>query len=71
MLAVLENLGRPVGASDSELIARLGVTRVRLVQVLNRLEAAGFVESFGEIGPRRGRPRKLYRVRDDRAWEKL
>jgi Cdc6-like AAA superfamily ATPase len=71
VLHELENLGRPAGASDSELIARLGVTRVRLVQVLNRLEAAGFVESFGEIGPRRGRPRKLYRVRDDRAWEKL
>lgn len=61
MLAELEDLDRPVSASDEDLLNRLGLRRERATQVLNQLEGAGLVESFSEPrGP--GRPRKLYRV---------
>jgi DNA-binding transcriptional ArsR family regulator len=63
MLAELENLDRPVAGSDEELLQRLGVTRERASQVLKQLEQHGLVESFSEPAER-GRPRKLYRVRD-------
>ena len=63
MLVELENLDRPVAASDSELLQRLGVTRERATQVLKQLEQHGLVESFSEPADR-GRPRKLYRLRD-------
>jgi DNA-binding transcriptional ArsR family regulator len=63
MLSELEALDRPVAASDAELLRRLGVTRERAGQVLNQLEHAGLVDSFHEPAER-GRPRKLYRVRD-------
>jgi predicted ArsR family transcriptional regulator len=63
MLAELENLERPVAASDAELLQRLGVTRERTTQVLKQLEQHGLVEGFSEPAER-GRPRKLYRLRD-------
>jgi DNA-binding transcriptional ArsR family regulator len=63
MLAELENLDRPVAGSDTELLQRLGVTRERASQVLKQLEQHGLVESFSEPAER-GRPRKLYRLRD-------
>jgi energy-coupling factor transporter ATP-binding protein EcfA2 len=63
MYAELESLGRPVAASDEELLTRVGVTRERASQVLNKLEAGGLLESFNEPGER-GRPRKLYRIVD-------
>ena len=63
MLAKLENLDRPVAASDDELLQRLGVTRERATQVLRQLDDAGLLESFHEAAAR-GRPRKLYRLRD-------
>lgn len=64
VLTELESLGRPVAASDEELLRRLGVTRERAGQVLNQLEARGLVASFSEQTAR-GRPRKLYRVRKE------
>jgi Cdc6-like AAA superfamily ATPase len=63
MYAELESLGRPVAASDEELLKRLNVTRERAGQVLKRLESHGLVETFTEPA-QRGRPRKLYRVSD-------
>lgn len=69
LLAELENLERPAAASDVELLKRLGVTRERATQILKRLEQHGLVESFLEPGER-GRPRKLYRLRDVLADER-
>ena len=66
MYAELESLGRPVAASDEELLDRLGVTRERASQVLKRLENEGLLESFTEPAER-GRPRKLFRIRDTLA----
>jgi Cdc6-like AAA superfamily ATPase len=66
MLDVLESLGQPVAASDVSLLRRLGVTRERATQVLNQLEAEGLVESFSAPSER-GRPRKLYRIRETPA----
>jgi DNA-binding transcriptional ArsR family regulator len=63
VLVELENLERPVAASDAELLQRLGVTRERASQVLKQLEQHGLVESFSEPAER-GRPRKLYRLRE-------
>lgn len=60
--AEIRSLG-PVSASDRRFLDRLGWTRERAVQVLNRMEAEGVVESFTERAER-GRPRKLYRSRD-------
>jgi DNA-binding transcriptional ArsR family regulator len=61
--AELRSLGRPVAASDEELLQRLGVTRERASQVLKELEHAHLVESFTQPAER-GRPRKLYRLVD-------
>jgi hypothetical protein len=66
MYAELESLGRPVAASDEELLKRLGVTRERAGQVLKLLENEGLLESFSEPAER-GRPRKLFRIRDTLA----
>ena len=63
VLSELEALGRPVAASDEELLERLGVTRERTNQVLREMERNGLLESFSEPSPR-GRPRKLYKLRD-------
>lgn len=60
--AELRSLG-PVSASDQRFLDRLGWTRERAVQVLNRMEAEGVLESFTERS-QRGRPRKLYRIRE-------
>lgn len=60
--AELRSLG-PVSASDPRLLDRLGWTRERAVQVLNRMEDEGVLESFTERS-QRGRPRKLYRIRE-------
>jgi energy-coupling factor transporter ATP-binding protein EcfA2 len=66
LYAELESLGRPVAASDEELLGRLGVTRERASQVLKQLENHGLLESFTEPAER-GRPRKLFRIRDTLA----
>jgi DNA-binding transcriptional ArsR family regulator len=66
MYAQLESLARPVAASDQNLLKRLGVTRERAGQVLKQLEEHGLLESFPEPAER-GRPRKLYRIRDTLA----
>ncbi len=58
--AEIRSLG-PVSASDQRFLGRLGWTRERAVQVLNRMQDAGVLESFTEPAPR-GRPRKLYRI---------
>jgi len=51
-------------ASDKRFLERVGWTRERATQILNRLESAGVVESFPEQGERGGRPRKVYRVKE-------
>lgn len=61
--AELESLGRPVAASDEELLKRLGVTRERASQVLKQLDSHGLLESFTEPAER-GRPRRLFRIRE-------
>jgi hypothetical protein len=66
MYAELESLGRPVAASDEELLKRLGVTRERASQVLKQLESHGLLESFTEPAER-GRPRRLFRIRNSLA----
>ena len=72
--AALERLGRPArmlaqeldalgwaGASDERLLARVGWTRPRVVQVIAELEREGLVQ-MREENTGRGRPRKLYRL---------
>jgi len=62
LVAELESLDRPVAAGDAELLARLGWTRPRAVDLLNRLESAGVVRSDEERRSGPGRPRKLYQL---------
>ena len=60
LAAELERLGA-ASASDDALLAALGWTRSRAVQVLNRLHAAGLVVA-DEVRGQRGRPRKVFRL---------
>ena len=61
MLATeLEALGW-ASASDERLLARMGWTRPRVVQVVAELESGGLVQMRAE-NTGRGRPRKLYRL---------
>ncbi|MET0967133.1 MAG: AAA family ATPase [Nakamurella sp.] len=57
----LEVLGW-ASASDERLLARLGWTRPRVVQVMAELELGGLVD-MREESTGRGRPRKLYRLK--------
>ena len=61
LYAEIESLG-PVSASDQRLLARMGWTRSRAVQVFAQLEEAGLVVSQSVRGPDGGRPRKEYSV---------
>ena len=54
-------------ASDRTLLARLGWTRPRVVQVMAELENGGLVE-MREENTGRGRPRKLYRLKPPRDF---
>lgn len=56
----LEALGW-ASASDERLLARMGWTRPRVVQVVAELESRGLVQ-MREENTGRGRPRKLYRL---------
>jgi Cdc6-like AAA superfamily ATPase len=55
----------PASGSDPKLLASLGVSGQRARQVLRDLEESGLVRSFPEQQERRGRPRKLYELRED------
>jgi predicted ArsR family transcriptional regulator len=62
LAAELEALG-PRSASDPELLARLGWTRERVVQVMRVMEKAGLLDhQFEKQGV--GRPRKVYALKD-------
>jgi energy-coupling factor transporter ATP-binding protein EcfA2 len=61
LLAEIEQLARPVWASDEELLARMGWTRNRAVQVLGQLEHEGFLRSYSDRGPRGGSV-KMYSI---------
>lgn len=55
--------GGAASASDSEMLASLGWTRERAVQVLRKLEGAGLVTTTSQSGDgRAGRPRKVYEL---------
>ena len=60
LAAELEALGW-ASASDERLLARMGWTRPRVVQVVAELEGGGLVQMRQE-NTGRGRPRKLYRL---------
>ncbi|MET0865842.1 MAG: AAA family ATPase [Nakamurella sp.] len=62
----LEALGW-VSASDEQLLARLGWTRPRVVQVMAELEQGGLVD-MREESTGRGRPRKLYQLKPAREF---
>ena len=65
MIAELEALG-PVSASDKELLERLGWSRARATQVLNRLQEAGVVTASTQRDTGSpGRPRKIYSLNVD------
>ena len=65
MIAELEALG-PVSASDKELLERLGWSRARATQVLNRLQEAGVVTASAQRDTGSpGRPRKIYSLNVD------
>ncbi|HEX8769750.1 MAG TPA: AAA family ATPase [Acidimicrobiales bacterium] len=52
----------PASASDSQLLARLGWTRSRAVQVLRALADKGVVAGYDVPNPKGGRPLKRYRL---------
>lgn len=54
----------PTSGSDPQLLATLGVSGQRARQLLRELEDDGLVRSFPEQQERRGRPRKLYELRE-------
>lgn len=58
----VRSLGRPVSASDDELLRRMGWTRQRAARVLQQLESAGFLESYAGLTEGQGRPPRLFRV---------
>jgi predicted ArsR family transcriptional regulator len=59
LLAEIER--QPASAADPDLLARLGLSRQRIYQLLRQLEDADLVTATDEnVG--RGRPRKVYRV---------
>jgi hypothetical protein len=62
LLTEIEQLGRPVWSSDPELLARMGWTRNRAVQVLGQLEQAGLLESYTDRGPKGGQV-KMFTIR--------
>jgi hypothetical protein len=66
LLGELTRLGR-ASASDRELLAALGWTRPRAVQVFNELERAGLVVAEDEP-QQRGRPRRVYRPLTE-SWD--
>ena len=63
IVGYLEDHG-PTSGSDQELLATLGVSGQRARQVLRQLEDAKLVRSFPEQQEHRGRPRKLYELRE-------
>lgn len=65
LLTEIEQLDRPVYSADEELLASMGWTRNRAVQVLGELEAAGLLTSYPGRGPGGGRV-KFFAVND--AW---
>lgn len=65
LLVELETRGA-ASASDERLLANLGWTRARAVQVFKQLETAGLVTSYEHKGPA-GRPRKMYQVAGTRG----
>jgi DNA replicative helicase MCM subunit Mcm2 (Cdc46/Mcm family) len=60
LAAELDAIGS-ASASDDALLARLGWTRSRAVQVLGRLEELGLVRG-SEVATGRGRPRRVFRL---------
>jgi hypothetical protein len=56
----------PASPSDPELLRRLGWSRPRAYQVFQELEKAGFVAATEERSGRPGRPRKTYRLAQER-----
>lgn len=67
LVAEMRDLG-PVSASDQALLARMGWTRPRALQVLAELEEAGLATSSSppQAGP--GRPKKVYRLLTLQEW---
>jgi len=63
----LEALGWS-SASDERLLARMGWTRPRVIQVMAELEDRGLVD-MREENTGRGRPRKLYRLKPPTGFE--
>jgi len=58
----IRGLGRPVSASDDELLRKTGGTRQRAARVLQQLETGGFLESYVGAADGQGRPPRLYRI---------
>lgn len=67
LVAEMRDLG-PVSASDQALLARMGSTRPRALQVLVELAEAGLATSSSppQAGP--GRPKKIYRLLTLQEW---
>ena len=62
LVAELQARGGSASASDPELLDALGWTRPRVVQVLKRLAAEGWVSASDAIGPGGGRPKRVYEL---------
>jgi MoxR-like ATPase len=67
LVGEMRDLG-PVSASDERLLARVGWTRPRVLQVLAEIERAGLATSSSppQSGP--GRPKKVYRLLTLQEW---
>ena len=70
MLAAEMKARGPVSASDDDLLAALGWTRPRAVQVFKQLYEKGLVRS-SEVASGTGRPRRVYELTPPAEWLRM
>lgn len=61
LMSEIRSMGRPVNASDPELLERMGWSRQRAARVLDQLQSAGFLISYDAPPRGQGRPPRMYR----------
>lgn len=61
LMSEIRSMGRPVSASDQELLQRMGWSRQRAARVLDQLQSAGFLVSYDSSTQGQGRPARMYR----------
>jgi hypothetical protein len=65
LMSEIRSMGRPVSASDQELLQRMGWSRQRAARVLDQLQSAGFLVTYDAATQGQGRPARMYREPGD------